>query len=143
MRGGGGGGGGIVKQNEYFIFIDTCSILQFVPARVHISSRVKLVGLAMGKENAAVHVTTTQSEHSTGHLGNFGQYFTEGKALAKPTSTENHLKTFVRCAYRATRHHFQAFCYEIWQSSNIVCDKACKKVYAVSHCQNRSQSRSK
>ena len=64
-------------------------LLQFVPARVHISSRVKLVGLAMGKENSAAHVTTTQNEHSTSDLGNFGQYFTKGKALAKPTSKEN------------------------------------------------------
>ena len=44
----------------YFIFIATRSILQLVQARVHISSRVKVVGLAMGKENPTAHVTDSQ-----------------------------------------------------------------------------------
>ena len=69
-----------------FIFTTTTSILKFVPTRVHISSLGKLVGLAMGMEDAVAHVTTTQTEreHSTSDLGNFGQYFTKGKATAKP-----------------------------------------------------------
>ena len=81
----------IVKQNENVILIASGRILQFVPARAHIFSRAQLVGLTIGKENPVAHVATTQSEHSTNHLGSFGQYFTEEKALAKPTSKESRL----------------------------------------------------
>ena len=81
----------IVKQNEYVIPIASRRILQFVPARAHISSRAQLVGLTIGKDNPVAHVATTQSEHSTSDLGSFGQYFTEEKALAKPTSKESRL----------------------------------------------------
>ena len=54
------------------------------------------------------------------HLGNFGPYFTERKALAKPTSTENRL-IFVRCAQQPTRRRYQASCCEMWPRNNIVC----------------------
>ena len=90
--------------------------LQFVPARVLSSFRYD--GLAIGKEDMSQlpMVSTRQRRH----LGNFGQYFTERKALAKPTSTENCL-IFVRCAQQSTRRRYPAFCCEMWPSNNIVC----------------------
>ena len=80
--------------------------LQFVPARV-LSSILQLP-----------MVSTRQRRH----LGNFGQYFTERKALAKLTSTENRvLVIYVRCAQKSTRRCYPAFCCETWPSNNIVC----------------------
>ena len=78
--------------------------LQFVPARV-LSSILQLP-----------MVSTRQRRH----LGSFGQYFTERKALAKPTSTENRL-IYVRCAQQSTRLCYPAFCCEMSPSNNIVC----------------------
>ena len=64
------------------------------------------------------------------HLGNFGQYFTERKALAKPTSTENRL-IFLRCAQQYTRRRNPAFCCEMWPSNNIVCKVTKTNYYCV------------